>query len=629
MRETLVVGTAGHIDHGKTSLIKHLTGIDADRLIDEKKRGITIDLGFAYLKLNNSKSISFVDVPGHERFIKNMLAGAMGMDAVMIVVAADEGFMPQTFEHLHILSHLNIKNGLVVLTKCDLVDEDELAFRREEIHEFLAGTFLENAQVIEYSIKREDAKKELISALDKMLTSIDPEVDHSISRLSIDRVFTVKGHGTVITGTLIEGHIKVGDTLIHYPSKNRLRIKSIQVHSESVSEAHYGQRVALNLTAELSDLSRGDVLSSSENIPETSIIDVGLKLDDSKIKHWQRVRIYHGTREVLGRVATQGQVEINDTDEHIVQIRLESTLFCKANDPVILRNFSPLYTLGGGKIINPSAKKHHFTDGKLSITDEILSSLQQEEQPFTLKAELFHTLPYPIVDCENAFKNLVEEGLVLKLDENSYALEEWMDSVLTRISTELIGFHNENPLRPGIDRETLRSRINGQMPKNKQVSKWTYQLILGQMEKDGHVFLDGQTVKDSRHVVTLGSAESKWVNQTIQQIESNGPKPTPIKELITSQMTKKTQEELLYHLINSEILVKINEEVVILKSHYELCIKKLYEHFENHEEISVADYRDLMDLSRKGSVELLEHFDRIQLTRRMENTRILLKKRLE
>lgn len=627
MRDTLVVGTAGHIDHGKTSLIKHLTGIDADRLADEKKRGITIDLGFAYLKLNDNQLISFVDVPGHERFIKNMLAGAMGMDAVLIVVAADEGFMPQTLEHLQILSHLNIANGIVVLTKCDLVDEEELEFRREEIKEYLKDSFLENAPVVEYSIQDDSARLNLLDRLKMMMTDMKYEVTHTISRMPIDRVFTIKGHGTVVTGTLIEGKIQVNDMLYHYPSRASVRVKSIQVHNESVLEAVYGQRVALNLAIDKTLIHRGDILSSSDLLPESHIVDVEFKADYVPVKHWQRIRLYHGTKEILGRIATLNQDTIQPNVTQIIQLRLESPLFGKANDPVIIRNFSPLITLGGGVIVNPNAEKHQFSDGNLSISDEILAGIQNENQPFVYSDDLFHPIPHDLDSCRLGFEDLLNENRIVNLTQSLYCTDEWMTMILETLSRELSDFHAKNPFKAGIDRETLRSRLNQALTKKNRFDKSFYQPILNYAIEKNAIELSDQWVSLPGYSIELGSEEQKWLKVIEDAVGESGTRPIGIKDLPESRtLTKKTQDDLLYYLINSNILVKINEEVVILKTHLETCINLLIKHFEHNDELTVAEYRDLLNLSRKSSLELLEYFDRIQLTKRFENSRVLIKK---
>ncbi|MBE0449826.1 MAG: selenocysteine-specific translation elongation factor [Clostridia bacterium] len=627
MRDTLVVGTAGHIDHGKTSLVKHLTGIDADRLADEKRRGITIELGFAYLRLNDQQLISFVDVPGHERFVKSMLAGAMGMDVVMLVVAADEGFKPQTYEHLNILSHLNVKKGIVVITKCDLVTKEDIEYKKAEIHDILQDTFMAGAPIVEYSIKDDNCKRALVETLESYMIDIDTEVTHTSSRLSVDRVFSMKGHGTVVTGTLIEGKIRVGEIIKHYPSNRDIRVKGIQVHGENVEEASFGQRVALNLAVDKEYIERGDVLSSSDQMRKTQIVDVRLKTDvdiDAPIKHWQRLRLYHGTREILCRIAIKDQKSIGENEELIVQLRLESPLFCKINDPIIIRNFSPVITLGGGRIVNTLAKKHALSDADSSVDEEVLKILENIDQPFEIKDEIYHSLPFTMEQCMNAFERLIQNGELLRMSENSYATVKWWLMVENQFMTILMEFHKDNALRSGMDRETLRSKLNHILKFN-TISKGDYGEIISKLVDEKKIEITGQLVKDPNHKVQYSVREKNIMDRQIQQVTKNDLKPTAINELIIQNDPKKLQEELLYHLINSEILVKISEEAVLSKNAYSKCRKSLLDHFEKHEFLAVAEFRDLLDISRKASVEILEHFDRENLTKRIENTRILIK----
>lgn len=627
MRDTLVVGTAGHIDHGKTSLIKHLTGIDADRLADEKRRGITIELGFAYMRLSETQLISFVDVPGHERFVKNMLAGAMGMDVVLLVVAADDGFKPQTYEHLNILSHLNIKKSIVVLTKSDLVTKEDIEFKKEEIHEILQDTFMAHSPIVEYSIKDENCKKMLVETLQSYMGDIDSEVTHASSRLSVDRVFSVKGYGTVVTGTLIEGKIRVGEMLKHYPSRRDIRVKGIQVHNENVEEATFGQRVALNLAVDKDHIERGDVLSSSDQIPETHIIDVRLKTDDDiemPIKHWQRLRLYHGTREILCRIAIKDQQSIGKNSEFIVQFRLESPLYCKINDPIIVRNFSPVITLGGGRIVNTLAKKHILFVADSSVNNEVLKILENIEQPFELKDEIYHSLPFTMDQCMIAFEQLIHDGELVEMDENTFASVKWWLMIENLFMTILMEFHKDNALRPGMDRETLRSRLNHNL-KNHNISKGDYGSILSKLVEEKKIETIGQLIKDPNHEIQYSTQEKNIMDRQIEQVTRNGLKPTAISELIIQNDPKKLQEELLYHLINREILVKISEEAVLSKNAYSKCKKKVLDHYKEHEFLTVAEFRDLLDISRKASVDLLEHFDRENVTKRIENKRILIK----
>lgn len=340
----IIVGTAGHIDHGKTTLIKALTGRETDTLDEEKKRGISINLGFTFFDLPSGKRVGIVDVPGHEKFIKNMLAGASGLDMVMLVVAADEGVMPQTVEHIDILSFLNIKNGLIVLTKSDMVEEEFRELVKEDIKERMKGTFLENAEILEVDSVSKRGIPELIQKLDDMSEQIEEKNENSPARLNIDRVFTIKGHGTVVTGTLLEGKISVDDDLVVYPENLKAKIRSIQVHGEDENTAYAGQRTAINISnVKKDEIGRGDVLAAPDSLEESMMLDVKMNMIkhvDKTLKHWDRLRLYHGTREILCRAVPLDKEEIAPGESGFVQLRLEESIVSKKGDTFVVRSYS-------------------------------------------------------------------------------------------------------------------------------------------------------------------------------------------------------------------------------------------------------------------------------------------------
>lgn len=630
MRQHVIVGTSGHIDHGKTSLVKHLTGIDADRWLAEKQRGITIDIGFAHTKLPDDRIVGFVDVPGHERFIRNMLAGAAGMDLIMLVVSAEEGFKPQTLEHLQILKHLNIEKGIVVFTKSDLVDEEALELIHLEADDHLKGTFLEKAPRIAYSIYDEKAKEELLLMIQDSANTLEKVPVHPSSRMSIDRVFTMKGHGTVITGTLIEGTISVGESLWVYPLEKEVRVKGIQVYGEGVTKAYSGQRVALNITCDKDELHRGYVITSIKDWEPSQVIDVNVSADNGALHHWQRLRLYHGTSEILCRVATVNQAEIQSGN---VQLRLESPIFCKVNDKFVVRNFSPMFTLGGGKIINPKAKKHVVSvyDESLNlegqISDRLIELFEHEWHPFVYSENIFEQLPYETQMCAHAFEALKSEGFVLKLNETQWMTLRYWETLQETVLELLLTFHKENPLKSGMERETLRSKLNQLLYKGKKgkLSASEFSNVLDLLTEQHKIEVKGSFIRDFDFKVILSKEAENVKRSLISDVKSSGVKPYAIKEIISKDLKrKKLIEEVLYHLINEGFLVKINEEVVLHETHYKTCKKELISYLSSHPSITVADYRDRLDISRKASVDLLEHFDRELVTKRVENTRILL-----
>ncbi|MCD6436589.1 MAG: selenocysteine-specific translation elongation factor, partial [Clostridiales bacterium] len=358
----VIIGTAGHIDHGKTTLIKALTGIETDRLKEEKKRGITIELGFAYFDLPSGRRAGIVDVPGHEKFIKNMLAGVSGIDLVLFIIAADEGIMPQTIEHFDILNVLGVKKGIIVLTKADMVDDAMLEFVTDEVKEFIEGTAFGNSQIIPVSAITGMNMSLLADTIDKETFSIAEHNDNAPFRLNVDRVFTMKGHGTVVTGTLLEGTISINEDIEIYPENIKTKARSIQVHGIIAEKAYAGQRTAINLSnLKKDDINRGDILAKPNSLTVTHIVDVRIKLlshSKRELKHGSRVRFYHGTQEIIARLILLDREKIIPGDEVFAQLRLEKSTACKYGDKFVLRFYSPMETIGGGIILDSKAMKH-------------------------------------------------------------------------------------------------------------------------------------------------------------------------------------------------------------------------------------------------------------------------------
>lgn len=633
MNSHIVIGTAGHVDHGKTAFIRHLTGIETDRLKDEKERGITIENGYAHLDLPNGYTVGFVDVPGHERFIKTMLAGAMGMDAVILIISAEEGIKPQTIEHFNIIKHLNITKGFVLITKCDLVEKDALIFLEEEIREMLSNTCFEHADILHYSIYDNAYREAVIQSIVEITKSDFMKDEHVASRLNVDRVFSVKGFGTVVTGTLIEGRIDKGMSISHYPSGQKCRVKGIQVYGKSVEMASYGQRTALNITLDIDEVTKGDTLTSIENFMPTMIIDVLLKTDSfvtdiSEIKHWQRIKLYHGTREILCRIVTGTDKSIGPNSERKVQLRLESPLYCKANDPFIIRSYSPMITLGGGLILTPHAQKRVIEDaeveaGNLEI-DALIHALKRSDFIFTLEDSLFENTSFSKEKGYQLFNELIEKKEIRQLKDNRFLLSNNWEAMVELIVTEALAEHKAFPLRAGIQKETLKSKLTSKLHKV-TINKNDFSAILENLIKEDILLERGNfiAIKDFKIDYT---AQEKHMIDSIISLANNHPQGLFTQEdVLKLNFNKNNVKELLYHLINYEILVKINDETIMSMGIYNTCKARLLEFFEGHTELSVAEYRDLIGFSRKAAVILLEHFDRIQLTKRNENTRTLIK----
>lgn len=626
MNSHLVIGTAGHVDHGKTALIRHLTGIETDRLADEKLRGITIENGYAHLELNSGAIVGFIDVPGHERFIKTMLAGSMGIDAVMLIVAADEGVKPQTLEHLHILNHLKIHRGLLVITKSDLVSEFDLTVLEGEIRELIAKTSMNGFEIIRYSIYDEACRTRLIKLLESIADYSDEKLAHAASRMSIDRVFTVKGVGTVVTGTLVEGSITRGESLYLYPSEKKIRIKGIQVYGKSVDKAEYGQRVALNVSIDHDEIARGDLITSIHPFPPTMIVEAQITVDDLEqdIKHWQRLKLYHGTREILCRIALGIDQRIGSGDSKRVQLRLETPIYCKANDPLILRSYSPMLTLGGGIILTAHAEKRIADPNEESAFDDLIelkTTLKSAGMIFSLNNQLFERSSLTLDTGYALFKKMLENGTIIDLGENCFILDEHWRMISDHVIDALTIEHKMYPLRNGMQRETLRSKLGSVH----SLTKHDFIKIVDRMLKEKTIKVVSGSMALFDYTPELSSVQYEASRKIMALVDGHHQSLVPISDLTTLKIDKNVIRDVLYHLINYEFLVKINDETIMNMVLYKTFREKMLEHFIEHDVLSVAEFRDMTGMSRKSTVMLLEHFDRIKLTKRNENSRTLIK----
>ena len=525
----IIVGTAGHIDHGKTTLIKALTGRETDTLDEEKKRGISINLGFTFFDLPSGKRVGIVDVPGHEKFIKNMLAGASGLDMVMLVVAADEGVMPQTVEHIDILSFLNIKNGLIVLTKSDMVEEEFRELVKEDIKERMKGTFLENAEILEVDSVSKRGIPELIQKLDDMSEQIEEKNENSPARLNIDRVFTIKGHGTVVTGTLLEGKISVDDDLVVYPENLKAKIRSIQVHGEDENTAYAGQRTAINISnVKKDEIGRGDVLAAPDSLEESMMLDVKMNIIkhvDKTLKHWDRLRLYHGTREILCRAVPLDKEEIAPGESGFVQLRLEESIVSKKGDTFVVRSYSPMATIGGGVIIDASPKKHKRFDEDVI---EALKVKEKGELHDILEEYLKHNSKnYPTVkdmmsysgahedDIRKALDKLSEEGKIFVIG-NMYIHTNHYKKLSEKVNELLSDYHKHNRLKPGILKEELKSKVESKFkPKE-------FDIVLAAFEGDGLIKIAGNIVSLKDFEVVFNEKQKENRNRMQKMLKKCG-----------------------------------------------------------------------------------------------------------
>lgn len=468
----IVIGTAGHIDHGKTTLIKALTGIDTDTTKEEKKRGMSINLGFAYLNLPNQQRVGFVDVPGHEKFIKNMVAGLPGLNLILLVIDASEGIMPQTKEHIDILNLLGIHHFLIVLTKIDTIDAELKELVIEDIRDQLLHTPLEKAEIIETDAISGKGIKQLLKKIEAYTEQTSEQVSSGTPRLNIDRVFSVKGFGTVVTGTLLEGELTVGENCYLYPNKRKVRIRNLQVHENNVQKAYAGQRTAINLAnITREEVTRGDVLSTADSLEESWMLDVKVTClagTDGGINLWDRVRVLIGTKEIMARTVPLGLDWIGPNEEGFLQLRLEEKVSVKEKDRFILRSYSPMHTIAGGEVLNAVPKKHRrFKQAILeslkakengNLNSMIIDFMLNKKQPFTVEKELLAYLGVPLDQLSHSLEELQGKNQIF-FTSCGFLLYERYQQLAGKAQKILEEYHKKYRLRDGMPLEEFRSKI--------------------------------------------------------------------------------------------------------------------------------------------------------------------------
>ncbi len=627
-KKFLVIGTAGHIDHGKTSLIKALTGVDTDRWEEEKRRGMTIDLGFARLQLPNGILAGIVDVPGHEKFIKNMLAGAHGIDIVLFVVAADEGVMPQTKEHLTVCQMLGTKRGIVVLTKKDLVDEEWLELVKEEVKEFLKGSFLENAPVVAVSSKTGEGIEELVSLIERIAQEVEPKSSEGIVRLPVDRSFTVKGFGTVVTGTLLSGKLKVGDSVEILPSGKKIKVRGIQVHGEAVDSAVAGQRTAVNLS-EISkeEVERGDLLATPGYLEPSNLVDVEITLSkdaDMVIQSGHKVHFHHLTSEVEGEIYLIDKDELLPGETAFAQVRLSSPVVAVFGDRFVVRNYSPARVIGGGWIVDPLPGRK-FRRRFRKEWFKKLSPLASEN----LEEKLLHLLSlYPGKlssrdfvqrlgisedEAERIVSSLEEKGEIIVSQGFIYP-SAYLESLKEELISVVKEFHNRYPVLEGVNRESLRTKVG--------VTSELLEKLTGSLIKEGFLEEVGAYVK----LKDFEPGERGIFKEAVPRIESlirdSGFTPPQIKEIskLLSYSEDVVQAALSY-LVERKGFRKFGDFVISPEAFSEM-LSVLRRHFSKKETLSVGEFKDYLGVSRKFAIPLLEYLDREGYTERKGNDRV-------
>ncbi|HKW68967.1 MAG TPA: selenocysteine-specific translation elongation factor [Candidatus Dormibacteraeota bacterium] len=609
---SFVVGTAGHIDHGKSTLVTALTGIDPDRLAEEKRRGMTIDLGFAYMKLPSGREIGIVDVPGHARFMRNMLAGAHGLDAVLLVVAADEGVMPQTREHLEILDLLDVRRGLVVMTKVDLADEEWVELVKTEVTSLLEGTSLEGAPVMAVSAATGAGVPELVTALDSLLEESEPRADAGRPRLPIDRVFTMSGFGTVVTGTLVDGSIEEGDDMEVAPGGRLVRIRGLQRHNEKVDSVGPGERVAANLSGvEKSDLSRGDVLARPGAVAPTRRIDATMRVLASApqaVRHGAELMLHTGTSEVISRVIVLEGDEIAPGALGWVQLYLERPIAALAHDRFVLRVPSPAMTVAGGTFVDVGPRKHprHDSAVRESLVRRAAGNVMQEElrkypRGVTVSALLKATV---------APSTEVDKLQARRLGEWIFSEEAW-GSIAARAAHELDAFHGLHPLRSGMAREELRSRLG--------VPAASFPAVVRGLIEDGRVVERNGSLAAPQHSVAL-ETEGGPAADLIALLQQGAYAPPSLAE---AKLQTGATDEVVRALAQRGDIVRVSDDIAFSKDAYESAVAIVKDLIAANGSVTVAQLRDRMGASRRPMLALLEYLDAQRLTRRIGDARVL------
>ncbi len=622
----VVVGTAGHIDHGKTQLVKALTGIDTDRLREEKERGITIDLGFAHMELSPQMQIGIVDVPGHERFVRNMVAGASGIDLVMLVIAADEGVMPQTREHLAICQFLGVERGLVVLTKSDLVDEDWLEMVSHDVEAFLEGTFLEDAPVVATSAVTGEGMEELGDRLLDLCLQVPPRGKGISFRIPIDRAFLIKGFGLVVTGTVCSGCVRVGDTLGILPQGMDVRVRGLQIHGRHVEEVGPGCRAAINLAGvDKGDLERGSVLVTPGHFLPTSFLDITLRLlpRTRPLKNWTRVRFHWGTGETMGRVRLLDRDLLRPGDEAGVRVHLEEPVVTAAGDAFVVRSFSPVMTVGGGRILdsNPStqaikrrilAERLQGLVGRPDDERVPLFLLWAGDRGMNFQEILLKTLHQR--DVEGILEDLEKEGRVLAL-EGRYFHREALEGLKSKVLDSLRDFFQGKTLRSFVSREELAHRVW-------KGDEKVFAALLEEMAREGRVVLGSEGVSLPQAGPRLSPQEGKWLSFIQGVFRERGFTPPFLKEVFErGDIPPEKGWDLAKVLLEKGELVKVSREIFLDSFWLRKMVDRLEGFFSDKEELSVGEFKDLLGISRKYAVPYLEFLDAQGYTRRVGSVR--------
>jgi len=640
----IIVGTAGHIDHGKTTLLKTLTGIDTDRLKEEQRRGISIDIGFAHMQLGDSR-VGFIDVPGHEKFVKNMLAGIGGIDLVLLVVAADESVMPQTIEHFQICKLLEIPRGVIAITKKHLVEEELLSVVEAEVRELVEGSPLEEAPIVALdSLSGEGVellKATLLQEIGKSQQDLTTtRRSHQIFRLPVDRVFTIKGFGTVVTGTPYSGILKKGDAVTVYPTLKAGKVRGMEIFKQNADQAMAGQRTALNLSGlETEDLKRGMLISGSSALASSSMLDAIVHLLPTApkgLKERSAIRFHHGSAELIGRIHPLEGNQLLPGESMLVQVRLQSPTVCCPKDHFILRRYSPMATIGGGVILDSTPKKHRKKDLPHILPElKKMWSMLTEQDPhldralieYFVKLHRFSGVSLSDLVARTGFLEDYLLDLLKGLDSVVLISQEPLLAVFrpdleefkTKIAQFLADFHSRNPLVVGVPREELKERFFG------KAANSYFAFVLNRMEDEKRIRVKGSTVSLQGQQLVLSTEQDQAKEDILGLIEKQGLQPPSLEELLKTLPYDPSQvRDVYYFLLQQGELIRVSESIVLSPGRITFLQTQLKESFPSGRTFTVPEFKDLFGISRKYAIPFLEFLDRKRITRRIGDKRVVL-----
>jgi selenocysteine-specific elongation factor len=633
MIKHVILGTAGHIDHGKTALVRALTGVDTDRLKEEKERGITIELGFTFLDLPSGIKMGIIDVPGHEKFVKHMVAGAWGIDLVALVIAADEGVMPQTKEHLDICKLLKVKKGLIVLTKIDLVDRELLEMVEEEVVEIVQDTFLKGAPILAVSNMSGEGIPQLISTLDFLSKEIEGRSSNGLFRLPIDRVFVMKGFGTVVTGTMISGNLSLGETVQVLPSGLEGKVRNLQVYNQSVEKTVAGERAAINLQGiEASAIERGDVLIRPDTLKPTTLVDAYFEYLPNAprpLKHRTKQRFHIGTTLTHASIFLLEQEELVPGEGGFIQLRLEGSVVALPQDRFVIRGSSVIQTIGGGVILDSHPEKHKRYSSSV-VSDLSLLKDGTSEQALCHHIhhsgmtgisleELLSRVEMPPSDVQSIVRKMAEKGDLLLIDpEKIKVIEKEHYHGLRKLALAQLGeFHQRFPMRSGLAKEELRTKLPP------EVDVKLFQILIHELIQSKEVVLEKDKLRLPSHQIST-TDEKGLVKRVETAVLKGGLQPPSAKELSEEWAEREEEVRAIFeHLAHEGVLIKIKSEFYFHRGPFENLKEGLVTYLKSHQEITTPQFKEMTKASRKFAIPLIEYFDQIKLTLRLGEKRVL------